>query len=96
MARHSAAERSHPTSEVRGCDERSYLATEVWVGGVRGVTPYPKSGAAMLGATSRPRSGPETRGATPRPRSGALRRGATWLPSSGSAAELCYYVSEVR
>ena len=39
----SAAERNHPTSEVRGRSQEDPMPEERWP---RGVTPHPRSGAA--------------------------------------------------
>ena len=90
----SAAQRSHPTSEVRGRSREDPMPEGRWP---RGATPHPRSGGAAERRypASEVRAGgqeelkhapkPEARGdgreelsQTPRPRPGAVTRGVTW------------------
>ena len=80
MARHSVAERSHPTSEVRGRSWKDPMPEERRP---RGVTPCPRSGAAA--ESTRLRQCRNGREELP----GVRGRG-------GGGAERRYPVSEVR
>ena len=71
MVCHSAAERSHSTSEVRGRSREDPMPEGQQP---RGVTPSPRSGATAE-STRLPRCR-NARGATPRQRSG---RGGPWV-----------------
>ena len=61
---YSAAERSYPTSKVRGRSREDPMPEGQRP---RGVTPHPRSGATMRGVTSRPRSGAVARRRYPMP-----------------------------
>ena len=102
----SAAERSHPTSEVRGRSWEDPMPKGLRP---RGVTPHPRSGAvAESTRLRRHRTGREelprvrgqagqARGDTQCPRSGAATRGVTPRPRSGAAMRgVSYPASEVR
>ena len=107
---HSAAERSYPTSEIRGRSQEDPMHEGRWP---RGVTARPRSGAAAESARLRrgrngrvelphTRSqGRQLRGATPRPRSGGCAgaggpRGAIPRSRSGGAVVRRYPSSKLR
>ena len=69
---HSAAERSHPTSEVRGSGREYQTATAQEP--PRGATPRPRSGRRPRGDTQRPRSGAAAGRSYPTPLSLQYRR----------------------
>ena len=89
----SGAERSHPTSEVRGRSQEVHMHEGQRP---RGVTPRPRSGAAAKSTRlRRHRNGREelprvrgqagqAKGVTPRPRSGAAMRGVSYPASEVS------------
>ena len=94
QACHSTAERSHPTSEVRGRSREDPVPEGRWP---RGVTPCPRSGAeAESTRLRRGRNGREElprvrgqggwpRGDTQHPRPGVATRGVTPRLRSGAA-----------
>ena len=99
-----AAERSHPTSEVRGRSREDPMPKGREP---RGVTPRPRSGAAAESTRLRRHrnrreelphvrgQGGRPRGDTQRPRSGVATRGVTPRPRSGAAAGRTYPTPQV-
>ena len=87
----SMAERSYPTSKVRGRSQEEPMP-EGWR--PRGATPRPRSGAAA----ERSYPPPEVRGGSRECQTATVQeqpRGATPCPRSGAAARKSYHTPEV-
>ena len=102
----STAERSHPTSEVRGRSREDPMPEGRQP---RGVTPCLRSGAAAESTRLRQcrnrrevlprirgRGGGRLRGDTQHPRSGAATRGVTPCPRSGAVAGRIYHTPQAQ
>ena len=79
----SAAERSYPTSKVRGSGRRSYPASEASRG--REETPRVRGQGRPGEATSGPRPGPVTLRSHPEPKA----KGGTWEEPPMAKARAC-------